>query len=610
MENLVLVYSSFFPKFALMIKKTAYLLFFITSFTTLAQVDKLANSYFRKGEFEKAASLYLESYQKQQHSVYVFQQLIKSWQALDAYKRVDSLLEKRLKSHPKQHFMLVEKGYNLSLQKKTEEAVVFYEKALKKVYKSPSRAYLIAKTFQKNHLLDLALESYLVMEKANKSANYSYQIAVIYGEKGDLEMMFDTYLNMVSKRGGRLANIQSYIGRYISDDSQDSNNKLFRKLLIKRLQQNPKDEWNKLLSWLFLKQKNYTKALTQEIAVHKRSQTDISGIIAVGEIAFNQKDFTATEKAFNYILENTSDKDLQINSHYYLLESKKHTQTVKSLIANSYQLVFDQYGEGKKTLQIQISYADFLTFHQNNPQKAIEVLKNSLKNRLSRFQKAEVKLLLADILVYTGKYNQALINYSQIQTQLKGHVLAQKARYKVAQTSYFKGDFTWANIQLKVLKRGTTKLIANDAIDLSLLIDDNIAQDSIQAALRSYAKADLLAYQNKNKEAIDSLSQLLKNHKGHPIEDEGLFKQAQLFELEGMHQLAEQNYLSILSLENNDILIDDALFYIAKLYDEQLNNPEKAKMYYEKIILEQASSIYLVPARKRFRDLRGDEIVP
>jgi len=238
------------------------------------------------------------------------------------------------------------------------------------------------------------------------------------------------------------------------------------------------------------------------------------------------------------------------------------------------------------------------------------VLEQSIQNSISRFQKAKVKILLADIMVFTGKYNQALILYSQVQTELKNHVLAHEARFKVAQTSYFKGDFSWANIQLKVLKRGTTKLIANDAIDLSLLIEDNIAQDSVQIALKKYAYIDLLVYQNKDRQAIDSLSVLLKEHKGHPIEDEALFKQAQLFEKQKEYIAAEQNYLSILELEQNDILIDDALYHLAKLYDNQLNQPEKAKLYYEKIVLEQAASIYLVPARKRYRQLRGDIILP
>lgn len=596
--------------FVAMIKVLTYFFVFFIGFSVYAQRNHLADEYFRKGEFEKAANLYQDDYAKKKHSIYILKNLLKSWQATEEYVKVDSLLNDYLVSFPKQYFIWVELGANLDKQHKIEEAKAYYEKAIAEVRKNPKRAYQIAKSFQDNHLLDYALQAYFLMMEASPSSNYNYQIAAIYGEKGNIEKMFDSYLSMVSKRGGTLTNIQRFIGRYIGDDAQDSSNAILRKLLIKRLQQNPKDEWNKLLAWLYLQQKDYSKALQQEKAVHKRSQTDLTAIIDIGELAFEGQNYRVSQQAFDYVLNNSEDKEVQIWSHYYLLENQIKQKKELAGIESSYQKVFSEYGKGKNTLSIQVSYANFLTFHQNKPEKAIAVLQTSLKNRLNRFEQAKVKIQLADILVFTGKYNQALIRYSQVQTALKNHVLAHEARFKVAQTSYFKGDFSWANIQLKVLKRETTKLIANDAIDLSLLIDDNIAQDSLPTALKSYATADLLAYQNKNLQAIDTLSQILKNHKGHPIEDEALFKQAELFEKRKEYQLAAQNYLSILDLDQNDILIDDALYHLAKLYDKQLNQPEKAKQYYEKIVLEQASSIYLVPARKRYRELRGDAVLP
>jgi len=55
-------------------------------------------------------------------------------------------------------------------------------------------------------------------------------------------------------------------------------------------------------------------------------------------------------------------------------------------------------------------------------------------------------------------------------------------------------------------------------------------------------------------------------------------------------------------------LSDDALFAIAKLYENQLNLPDKAKTYYEKIIFDHPDSIYFVDAQKAFRKLRGDAI--
>ncbi|MCB0434985.1 MAG: tetratricopeptide repeat protein, partial [Mangrovimonas sp.] len=206
------------------------------------------------------------------------------------------------------------------------------------------------------------------------------------------------------------------------------------------------------------------------------------------------------------------------------------------------------------------------------------------------------------------RFNEALIYYTQIQRNLKNSTLSQNARFKVAQTSYYKGDFDWAESQLKILKASTSQLIANDALDLKLMISDNKYEDSTHTALKLYAKADLLSYQNKTNEAITILQTILDNHKGETIEDQALLKQAQLFESKKDYDKAVANYLRIVTEFNEDILADDAYFALGELYAKKLDNPELAKSYYEKIIFNYADSIYFVEAQKQFRMLRGDDI--
>ena len=132
----------------------------------------------------------------------------------------------------------------------------------------------------------------------------------------------------------------------------------------------------------------------------------------------------------------------------------------------------------------------------------------------SKFQRAQIKLKLGEIFVFTSQFNKALIYFSQVQTSLKNHPLSQEARFKVAQTSYFKGDFPWAMAQLKVLKGSTTQLTANDAVDLFLIISDNQPKDSIPSGLKQYAKADLLSYQNKYIQALTILERICLKFKG------------------------------------------------------------------------------------------------
>jgi tetratricopeptide (TPR) repeat protein len=257
---------------------------------------------------------------------------------------------------------------------------------------------------------------------------------------------------------------------------------------------------------------------------------------------------------------------------------------------------------------LQIDYNHFLAFLAGKPQIAITNLKKLSKTRLNVYQISKVKMELADILVFDEKFNQALIYYSQIQNKVKSDVLAQEARFKVARTSYYKGDFEWSQVQLDVLRKSASQLIANDAMELSLMIRDNSLEDSTQTALRKFAKADLLSLQNKDNEAITALTEILTNHKGEKIEDEALLKQGELYEKTDQYIKAEVNYNKLIELYAEDILADDAHFKLAKLYEEHLDLPEKAKELYEQIIFNFADSIYFVEARKRFRMLRGDAI--
>jgi tetratricopeptide (TPR) repeat protein len=277
-------------------------------------------------------------------------------------------------------------------------------------------------------------------------------------------------------------------------------------------------------------------------------------------------------------------------------------------VVNSFNTLFETYGLEPNTHTLQIDYNHYLAFSMGKSDEAIENLKTLLKKNFNRFQQSRVKMELADILVYTEKFNQALIYYSQIQKKVEGNVIAQQARFKVAQTSYFKGDFKWSQIQLDVLKKSTSQLIANDAMQLSLLISDNSVEDSTQTALKKYAKADLLSVQQKNAQAIALLDGILNDHKGEAIEDEALYKQAQLYTVVGNYAAAEANYLKIVETFRQDILADDAIYHLARLYDLHLNLPEKAREFYEQIVFDFSDSIYFVAARKRYRNLRGDDI--
>ena len=566
----------------------------------------VAENYFRNNEYEKAIQLYKKLYDKSPYNTTYLKRLITSYQETEQFLVAENLLSIKIKEKPTLTYLNVIKGYNFERQQNDIEANKQYQIALKSLDEKGNYGSTIAGLFKNYNKLDFAIEAYTKIMANNPNANYGFQLAQIHGEKGDFPKMFESYVNLVDKNENYLNNVKRFTSRYINDNAENENNILFKKALLRKSISNPKNIWNDILAWLFVKQKQYSKALIQHKALLARDPDKLGEINELGKIALDNKNYEIAKECFDLVIEKTnypSDKFKAINKNLRIaIETKQFD------IEQQFQAIFNKYGINHKTMHTQIAYANFLTFEKKNPQKAEKILEKALTFTNSKFNKAMIKLKLGEVLVYTGKFNKALIYFSQVQTKFKNHFLGQEARFKVAQTSYFKNDFKWAKAQLKILKGSATQLIANDAANLFLTISDNEPKDSISSGLKKYAKADLLAFQNKDNEAIIVLTDIITKYKGQAIEDEALFKQANLFVKQKRYDKAILNYTKILTLNKDGIFIDDVYYEMAELYNNKLNNPEMAKKYYQKIIFDHASSIYLVDARKKYRKLRGDSI--
>ena len=342
----------------------------------------------------------------------------------------------------------------------------------------------------------------------------------------------------------------------------------------------------------------------------RREGSNLDRIVSLGRMAEEASDLEAARDAFEFVENESGDPITRLNARLHLIDIGLMEETSPNLgrTRKEYESLLALYGYDAATIQLQISYANFLAFRMDKPGEAIEVLKKSLQQPLSNYSEGYVKLNLGDILVYSQRFNEALILFTQVQKELKNDVMGQQARYKVAQTSFYKGDFDWALTQLKVLRTSTSQLIANDAMQLSLVISDNSLEDSTRTALKKYARADLLSYQKKGPQALEILEELLETHKGERIEDEALLMQGRLLEETGDYSGARLSYLKITEFYGSDILADDAHFALAELYRTKLGEPEKAMEQYREIIFRFQDSYYFPEARRQFRILRGDPV--
>lgn len=590
-----------------MMKSLFSYIFLFFSLIAFSQNEQLALNYFDKGEFEKAIISYEDLLKNQPTNSFYFQKLVESHQQMQHFDVSEKLLQDRLDRY-KQASLIVELGYNFQLKKDASKSKKYYDQALEKIKENPSNVYTIANAFEKKTLLDYALQSYKLAVSIEPKMNFNYQMAVLYGQSGKTDLMIETFLDESFANPNSTIMIQNQLSRFMNDEAEESFNTALRKSLLLRAQKNQDIFWNQFLSWFFVQQKEYSKAFIQEKAIYRRDPESFSNIVNLAQLALEENEEETAQEIFRFVLENTQDQDLQILANYYLMEAKIKKAPEKNYpaIKAELDLLVKKFGITPYSLQLQILQAHYTTFNMKNPEEGKAILKRTLELPLNKYQTADVKMELADILLYEEKFNQALIYYSQIEEDLKNDPVGHEASLKAAKTSYFKTDFEWALKQFKELKSASTQLIANDALELFLLINDNTVADSTQVGLKKFARGDYLLYQNKNKEALEQFQAILKEYKGQEIEDETLLRIGQIYEKLGDYASALSNYQSIIDNHKEGIYIDEALYFSAEIYNKQLKDIEKAKSLYEQVLFNHEDSIYFIDARKKFRQLRGD----
>ncbi len=599
-------------------KKLFLYITLLFSLFAIGQNEQLAQYYYDKGDFEKAKVSFEELLANIPQNNQYFLRTIDCYQQLKQFDIAEKAIQNRLTKYNLTS-LLVELGYNFQLQKNDEKAKIYYEQAIDRIRKNPNEVYGIANAFEKKVQLEYALKAYQTATEIQPNFNFNYQQGLLYGQLGDFDKMITTFLEEAYTNPQNSIVIQNQFSRFITEEADNSFSDALRKALILKVQKNQDLFWNRYLSWFYVQQKEFGKAFIQEKAIYKRNPESLSSILNLANLAIEEEDQEVAKEILDFVILNTKDLDLLVQAHSYLinLKIKKATEKEYATINTEIEALLKEFEISPFTLSLQLVQANFVTFNLKKPEQGKDIIKRALELQLNKYEVAQAKMKLADIFLFEEKFNQALLYYSQIETDLKNDAVAHEASLKAAKTSYFKGDFPWAIKQFKELKAANTQLIANDALEYFLLINDNTVADSTQTALKEFAKGDYLIYQNRNQEAITQFQLILKNFKGQ--DSRAMFEQAkqieavtqlrlgQLYEKTGEYNLALSQYQAIIDHHSNGIYIDEALFFSGEIYSKKINDAEKAKSLFEKIIFNHQDSIYFVEARKRFRELRGDK---
>jgi tetratricopeptide (TPR) repeat protein len=574
---------------------------------------QLANQYYRDMDFEHASVLYKEIFETS-GSQYYFTMYLNCLLGMNDYSLAEQEIKKQLRRTGNDAELYVQWGYLLKQQNQLDLATEKFEQALNGIQNNKGDYVRLANALLNRQEYEFAGRVYLLGRNKLPEESFHYELATIYLFQRNYDLMFGEYLELLVRDESSLGRVQSSMLSAFRMDVDNSLREQFRSILLKRIQQNPETlVYNRLLIWLFIQEKRFAQALRQAIALDKRNGQEDAHIVNLAWIAGGNNSYEEAVNAFDYLI---GKNDSQFQHEAYLgkmrllyrqfKENPKQAQDVDGL-AHLFEETFGIVGFRIETTPLVIDYAHFLAFNQNKIEEAIKMLEGQMAiGGLPILQRDELKNQLADIHVLKDDLWEAVLLYSQIIDVNKNNPLGDDVKLKKAKLGYYMGNLSWAQAQLDVLKASTSKLIANDALELSIFISSNTALDTTEIPMQLFAKADLFTFREQDSLAWATLDSIEANYPHHSLLDDVYFRKAITLASLGEYSQAAEFLQKIIEVYAYDLLADDAMFLLAGLYRDKLGRQEEAGELYKKMLTQYPGSIYVDEARKNYRELRGD----
>ncbi|WP_240773259.1 tetratricopeptide repeat protein [Pontibacter sp. SGAir0037] len=583
----------------------------LTTASAQTQDLELAREYLHQNDYQKAEAIYSKLINDRRYFSAVYPDYLKTLLAQRNYKEAEKLVKRSIKDYPDATNYQVDLGRVYQAAGDKAGAEKYFDKLISQA--SAGTVLHLASVFIQNELYEYAEKSYLKGRELSKQPlEYNRQLIALYTYQQKPDKLIGEALKLLEEREEELPYVQNMLQNALREEkAMDA----LEKELIVRVQQQPdKLAFNELLIWLFIQRKDFYGALIQARSVDKRTRSGGSRVMELGAISAKNGDYQGAIEAYEYIVNEYPSGPFYLVARQRLINAREeqvqHTfpvdlDKIRALIAD-YEVLLNEVGRTAQTAEALQHMANLYAFYLDEKDKAVNLLQEAIAMpRANANLVAESKLTLGDIYLLKNEPWESTLLYSQVEKSHKETPIGHDAKLRNARLNYFKGDFELAQAHLDILKLATSREIANDAMELSLLITDNTGLDTSSTAMEEYAAIELLVFQNKLQEAINSLDGMLQKYPGHSLTDEIYYQKAVIYERIGAFNKAVANLEKVVSAPV-DILSDDALFKMAFIYEENLKDAEKAMQLYNDLLVKHQGSIFVAEARKRFRKLRGD----
>ena len=593
------------------------IIFLIPITICFAQNDQdvqLANEYYSQGEFDKAIKLYSDLSKDLRnipliHNNYLFL-LLES----DDFKTAEKYVSRLIKKFPNNLYYELDLGLVYFKEGSVDMADVLFTQMIGSIAHDPYRTRITAQYFVSNEQLPYAIKTFKTARQVQGNPYaYSLEMANIYRINSEKDLMVEEYLNYIVQNPSNLNYVKNTLQNLLRAPEELES---LSRLLYDRIQEHPENSmYGELLIWVNLQQNNFYGAFIQARALDRRLQTEGARCNRIGLIALENNEYDVAVKIFTYVVKTYPNTSHYILARMYLIKTYEERvrqrypvdrREIVNLVSD-YNAFISEFGVNRNTLEALRNKALLHAFYLDQKDSAIQILQKIIRTpQASDDIKAKSKLDLGDIHLLIDEPWESTLYYSQVEKSHKESTIGYDAKLRNAKLSYYKGDFSLAEEHLDILKEATTREIANDAMNLSLLIKDNVALDTSDLAMREYAHIELLLFQHKTDEAIASIQDLKQRFVHHNIMDELLWSEAKILLEQGSFEAAIESLQKIVNSYDYDIWSDDAYYQMGYIYDHYLNQKDKALEIFRDFLTKYPGSVFISDARKRFRELRGD----
>ncbi len=603
------------------IKGGGLIFFVFVSFLCFSQTEndlKLAQHYYQNGDFEKAITYFEKIYTSDQSKT-VYNSYLDCLIETKDFNTAEKTIKKQISLNKKDLGIQLQLGFFYEMIKEEGKAKKTFNEVITLTAQNPTSVTEVFKIFVKEKKTDLAKE---VLDRGSKQMpDYPFQLlyADYYHSIGNKSKVIETYLDLLDKYPEYQQAIQVGMEAKFDFSEDGPDLKEIKSAFLEKIQRpNSRFEFSEMLIWLFLQNKNFSAAYVQVVALDKRLRNMGARVMELGKMAIENEAFEEARKCFYYVIELGIEAPYYFEAEAAMLNTRYVELTLFKIYSNEelettlkeYKSVIDRMANSRKSFNVILEYTKIMAHYAGKKGEAITMLEQFIATPgLSDMQRAAVKMLLADFYVLNARIWDASILYMQIDNDYKFDVIGNEAKYKNARVFYFDGEFDYAQSQLSVLKESTSKLIANDAMQLSVAITDNFGLDSNYQAMMWYATADLLLEQNQIDSAFYLFDSIQLNYPFHSLNDEILYKKGQAMERQKKWREASIFYESVLSKYATDILADDATYRLAKINEIHIKDKEKALFYYKELLFNYTNSLYSEETRNKIRELRGDQVI-